>query len=61
MNKFLAGFVTATCLFIYLLYSIKMPEYMAYDCSKLDKYADVPEHVYKACYNRDEIDPKKWL
>lgn len=61
MKKFLAGFLTASCLFLYLLYSIKMPEYLTYDCSKLHMYADVPEHVFKACFQKEERDPKKWL
>ena len=61
MIKFVSGFLFATVVYAVLLYSVKMPEYITYDCTKIDSYEDVPDHVIKACMRLKEREEKKWL
>jgi len=61
MIKFIAGFFSATVVFLVLLYSVKMPEYITYDCARLEAYDNVPEHVVKACLKVEERETRKWL
>ena len=60
MAKFIFGFISASILFISLLFIIDVPDYITYDCLRLNEYNDVPEHVIKACSNSLENNKKNY-
>jgi hypothetical protein len=51
MIKIIFGFVLACCLWVIFLFTIKIPEYIIYDCRIAEISPDIPPKAKEQCRN----------